>query len=107
MQDVQLINGNDMKILYLLGWMPNVNLKVNLQVIILRIIDILTGTFKNIFKLDKELCEARLKICNRCRKRNKNRCSLCGCVLTSKTRLKNAECHIGKWNKINMKNNER
>lgn len=101
MQDVQLINGNDMKLLYLLGYMPNVNIRTNLQIIILRIIDIFVGTFNNVFKLNNKLSEARLKICNRCRKKNKYTCSLCGCILTSKTRLKSAECPLGKWNKIN------
>jgi hypothetical protein len=49
-----------MKLLYLLGWMPNLNLKTNLQIVILRIFDILNGTIKNIFKLDEELSQARL-----------------------------------------------
>ncbi len=89
-----------MKLLYLLGWMPNVNIKINLQIIFLKIIDIIKGTFNNVFKLNKELSQARLKICNRCRKRTKYTCSLCGCILESKTRLKSAECPLGKWNKI-------
>jgi hypothetical protein len=89
-----------MNILNLLGWMPNVSITMNLYVITLKIIDIIIGTFKNIFKLDNEISKSRMEICSECKDRDKNKCSLCGCILESKTRLKNAECPLSKWNKL-------
>jgi hypothetical protein len=96
------INGYNMsiKLLNLLGWMPNVSIAINLRVVVLRIFSIAIGTFKNIFKLDSELSSARLRVCNICTDRDNSRCGLCGCVLESKTRLKSAECPLGKWGAI-------
>lgn len=88
----------------------------------MNVLDIINGTFKNIFNLNEELKNNRLKICYRCPLYSKllggicnNRLWLnvksgevstkkkegfnrgCGCILESKARLSDATCPNGKW----------
>ena len=54
--------------------------------------------------VDKEEHKSRLGICEKCDKRNKlNMCAECGCFIITKTKLKNAECPLNKWVKIDNK----
>lgn len=54
--------------------------------------------------VDKEEHKNRLSICEKCDKRNKlNMCTECGCFVIAKTKLKNAECPLNKWGKIDNK----
>ena len=54
--------------------------------------------------VDKEEHKNRLSICEKCDKRNKlNMCTECGCFIITKTKLKNAECPLNKWVKIDNK----
>lgn len=43
--------------------------------------------------------ENRLEICNSCEYliQLTNQCTKCGCFMSLKTKLRNAECPIGKW----------
>ena len=49
--------------------------------------------------VDKAISKKRQEICNGCEYRKKllNRCSVCGCFLSFKTKLLSAECPVGKW----------
>lgn len=50
-------------------------------------------------KVEEDVYTARLDICKACDKFKEltQRCSLCGCFMTMKTRLEGATCPIGKW----------
>ena len=50
-------------------------------------------------KLTKEEAERRLDICRSCPffRKDDERCSKCGCYLSSKTYLKAEHCPVGKW----------
>jgi predicted Zn-ribbon and HTH transcriptional regulator len=50
----------------------------------------------------------RAAICNSCEHLNKTLsiCKQCGCFMPAKTRLNWARCPIGKWEKIETKNEE-
>lgn len=43
--------------------------------------------------------EKRMSICKECPFFNKftTQCDKCGCIMSTKTMLQNAECPIGKW----------
>lgn len=41
--------------------------------------------------------ERRYGICLRCPDRKRDRCSLCGCFIKTKTILLNSECPAGRW----------
>lgn len=48
-----------------------------------------------------ELSKKRLNICRKCDKLeikyNKEKCSVCGCYLKHKTRIKSETCPLNKW----------
>lgn len=47
----------------------------------------------------KELVVHRLTICNNCDKKTAvNTCSECGCLLLTKSLIRNSDCPLGKWN---------
>lgn len=48
---------------------------------------------------DEETMQARLDICNACEFlfKKTTTCKKCGCFMVAKTKLKKAECPIGKW----------
>lgn len=51
-------------------------------------------------RADMKERQRRLWICESCPERKRDRCSLCGCFLMSKSMLKNSECPIGKWSTL-------
>lgn len=48
-------------------------------------------------KETKDLAEARLKICDICPRRVKNKCGVCGCQLEAKAKDPNSTCPIKRW----------
>lgn len=48
---------------------------------------------------EEELMQARLDICKSCEffRAKTEQCKKCGCFMKLKTKLKNANCPIGKW----------
>lgn len=87
-------------------------------------IDVMSGMFNNILDKEKDLFSTRMKICKDCKlykkddlfgpicnsklyinpKTNETTSTKkdgffkgCGCMLKSKTRVKNAKCPINKW----------
>lgn len=85
---------------------------------------IIEGTWKNIFNLDKELYDKRMEICTKCKlfksipvigeicngelylnpitntisdEEKPGHYQGCGCVLGSKTRVRDAHCPAKKW----------
>lgn len=64
--------------------------------------NILIGWFNSIFDRNKKLSEERMEICNKCNEKTRITkniyiCGLCGCVLDSKTRVKDEKCELNKW----------
>jgi len=57
---------------------------------------------------DSNYSEIRRNICSECEHLKVivgvKTCGVCGCVIWMKTQLKNTECPIGKWEKINEHN---
>lgn len=46
---------------------------------------------------DKKVAIDRMNICNSCEARKGNFCSVCGCYLPAKTKLKKSECPMELW----------
>lgn len=66
------------------------------------IIHIIIGTWNNIFKRNSKLYKQRFPICKDCENlitfgSKVHICKLCGCVMESKTRVKDEHCEINKW----------
>ena len=64
--------------------------------------NIFLGTWWNITKQKNDLAKQRLDICNNCDlklriTKNEYICSSCGCLLSSKTRVKDEHCDLNKW----------
>jgi hypothetical protein len=51
------------------------------------------------YEKNKELVDERLSICKQCPELIKltTQCKKCGCFMDAKTKLKLAECPLGKW----------
>lgn len=51
---------------------------------------------------DLSIVDNRMEICNSCPELVKatKQCTKCGCFMTLKTKLANAECPLGKWGKV-------
>lgn len=63
--------------------------------------NIFLGTWWNITKQKNELAAQRLIICDNCEHKrlitkSEGICELCGCILTSKTRVKDEHCELNK-----------
>lgn len=56
--------------------------------------DLLTG---NLQFVDSQTKNQRMDICNSCEARKLNFCSVCGCYLPAKTKLKKSECPMELW----------
>lgn len=56
---------------------------------------------KSVF-VESNVVSSRMAICNSCDKfqSKSTQCSVCGCFMSAKTRLKKASCPLGKWNSI-------
>lgn len=54
------------------------------------------------WKASEDVVELRMFHCRSCDKYNSklNLCNECGCLLTLKTTIKQVECPLGKWKKI-------
>lgn len=51
----------------------------------------------NVEFITQEERNNRIKICNICEYNRLKVCTQCGCMIDAKTKLKKAECPIGKW----------
>lgn len=63
---------------------------------------IIIGTYNNLFHKEQLLSKERLGICKKCEKRKYifllgSICTECGCILKSKTTVKDENCPDGKW----------
>lgn len=71
------------------------------MVILHKILNIIKGTYFNIFRKHQKFASTRLKICNQCSHKiyigKISICDECGCVLESKTRVKDEHCELKKW----------
>lgn len=47
----------------------------------------------------KDMADKRLKVCSTCPQRKENKCGLCGCFLTAKTKSADSKCPIDIWPK--------
>jgi hypothetical protein len=57
---------------------------------------------KNIGRVQTEIAEQRLAICKECPElvSATSQCKKCGCLMNLKTKLPNASCPIGKWDRV-------
>jgi hypothetical protein len=57
---------------------------------------------KNIGRVETVVASERMDICNGCDRliQATKTCKECGCFMTLKTKLPNAECPLGKWGKV-------
>ena len=66
-----------------------------------KIINIIKGTYYNIFNKKQDLADKRLNVCNKCLMRVHTNlgdvCDECGCILDSKTRVEDEHCELNKW----------
>ena len=60
---------------------------------------IISAFLKLLTNENRELAKTRLKICHHCPERMGVVCGKCFCFLKAKTRDKNEECPLGKWEK--------
>lgn len=77
-------------------------LLVNGKNLVIKIKHIIKGTYNNIFKKEQELSRSRLVKCYLCKDKKYLFglgfiCKHCGCVLKSKTTVKDEKCPAGKW----------
>ena len=68
----------------------------------MKIINIIEGWYRRLFKPLNEHEQHRLTICNNCEQRqkligNEYVCSICGCPIKSKVRSKHEVCGLNKW----------
>lgn len=70
------------------------DMKIKIAIISLwyAFIDLITWNFAT-----KETAKQRFTICGKCEMRDNNRCTICGCYLPAKVKLKNSECPAGEW----------
>ena len=69
---------------------------------VMKIKHIIVGTYNNIFNKEQELSKSRLTKCYLCKDKKYIYqlgfiCKHCGCILKSKTTVKDAKCPVGKW----------
>ena len=67
-----------------------------------KIWNIIKGTYFNITNKHQDKADKRLAICNICNKTEilygvGKICTMCGCVLESKTRVDDEKCEMNKW----------
>lgn len=69
--------------------------------VMIKLWHIIKGTFYNIIGKNKQLSSTRMKICNQCECRLNTKlgdfCGECGCLLTSKTKVREEKCPNDKW----------
>lgn len=59
---------------------------------------------KNIGRVETDIAQERMSICNGCEFliQATKTCKECGCFMTAKTKLPNASCPVGKWDKVEI-----
>ena len=67
-----------------------------------KIWNIIKGTYFNITRKHQDKADERLRICRGCNKTELIKgfgevCTLCGCILESKTRVEDEKCEMNKW----------
>lgn len=67
-----------------------------------KVVNIIVGTFRNIFNIKTSFENERLKICNKCEHRKHIKglgdiCTQCGCVIKSKVKVDSEKCVDNKW----------
>jgi hypothetical protein len=57
---------------------------------------------RNVGRVKPEIAEGRLSICNDCEHliKTTKTCKECGCFMSAKVKLPNAECPVGKWQRV-------
>lgn len=63
--------------------------------------NIILGTWRNITGYKTEETKRRLSICKSCEHKirfmKSDICDMCGCILKSKTAVENEKCNLNKW----------
>lgn len=67
-----------------------------------KMVNIIKGTFRNIFNITTSSSLKRLSICAKCKHRKHlwgfgHYCELCGCIIKSKITVEEEVCPIKKW----------
>ena len=67
-----------------------------------KVINIIIGWYRKIFKKKSELSNKRIQICNKCSHnirltKNIHICDLCGCEIVAKSLVKSEKCLNDKW----------
>ena len=58
---------------------------------------------KNLGRVETDTAAERMSICRSCPKLlPTGNCSECGCVMSQKTKLPNAECPLGHWGQVRI-----
>lgn len=59
---------------------------------------------KNLGRVETEVAAERFAICKECPEliQATSQCKECGCLMTAKTKLPNAECPLGKWGQVRI-----
>lgn len=82
-------------------WENGKNIIKSLCTIIKKIRNIIIGTFRNIFNIEKDYAQRRYEICKQCEFIDSSilgeYCSKCGCLIKSKIKVKNEKCLMKKW----------
>lgn len=69
--------------------------------ILKKVLNILKGWYYKLFNKKEDIAKNRLEICKYCDNRVSSAlgdaCSLCGCILDAKTRVKDEHCEVDKW----------
>jgi hypothetical protein len=63
---------------------------------------IIEGITKDLLGKDTEISDERLSICNKCPNKKGSTCSICGCILTAKTKVLQEPCPVNNWNDIKI-----
>lgn len=75
--------------------------QVNGENIFKKLINIIIGTFRNVFKIKTNYETNRYEICKQCTHIDESvlgeYCSKCGCLIKSKIKVKNEKCLMKKW----------
>lgn len=75
---------------------------MSLRKMVNKIKNIILGTYYNIFNKNNDIAKPRLRVCSKCDQKKYiwklgYICKECGCILKSKTTVKNEKCPLNKW----------
>lgn len=67
-----------------------------------KVVNIITGWYRKLFKKNTELSKKRIEICNKCSHnikltKNIHICDLCGCEIVAKSLVESEKCLNDKW----------